>query len=660
MCRFLLFFMALTFIFTTSLRSLDHPLQAEDVKKVMNDILSQHVNTKKLSEVVVKHSFKQYIEQADPQRIYLTQEEVKPFLNMSDSEVKKVLQDYEANRFDSYKKLNRVIQTAMKRAQKERSNPDFRDYEGASFQEVPGFANSISDLKLRQQEHYANFGNSEEKRLGASNKALILKKYNEKMLNHESEYVASSDVKGSELDNLFYMHLLKALTKSLDAHTSYLSDSEAYDMRIRLEKSFVGIGIELDKQDKGYVVSKIIDQSPASRSGRVEVNDRILKINGASIENEPLEEVMGRLRGTKGTKVDLLLSNKQGSIKSVNLTREDVAVNEGRAELKEIPFENGVIGIIKLTTFYQSDLGVSAERDVKEAIQKLQKGGRPIKGLILDLRQNSGGFLSQAVKVAGLFITNGVVVISKYSDGEERFYRDMDGKTSYDGPLIILTSKMTASAAEIVAQALQDYGVGVIVGDKQTFGKGTIQSQTVTDGQGEGSYFKVTVGKYYTVSGKTPQELGVKADVVVPSPLSLEEFGEEYLEDRLSNDRISASFRDSLSDIDPGLKPWYLRYYMPTIQKKSMWWHEHLGELQRKSSIRLANNANYQNFLKSGSMTSELPSTALSPEKSDMQLAEAINVAKDMSILESKLHNSSRIALESPKKNTSTSGSEGE
>src|SRR5690606_836656 len=162
-----------------------------------------------------------------------------------------------------------------------------------------------------------------------------------------------------------------------------------------------------------------------------------------------------------------------------------------------------IIGKITLNSFYQGDNGVNSENDVRDAIKKLDKMGN-LRGLILDLRENSGGFLTQAVKVAGLFITNGVIVVSKYFNGEEHFYRDMDGKVSYTGPLVILTSKATASAAEIVAQALQDYGTALIVGDEHTYGKGTIQSQTVTENQGA-AFFKVTVGKYYTVSGKTPQ-----------------------------------------------------------------------------------------------------------------------------------------------------------
>src|SRR5262249_45906772 len=149
------------------------------------------------------------------------------------------------------------------------------------------------------------------------------------------------------------------------------------------------------------------------------------------------------------------------------------------------------------------------------------------------------------------------------------------------GPLVVLISRATASAAEIVAQALQDYGVAIVVGDEHSYGKGTIQSQTVTDNEGT-SFFKVTVGEYYTVSGNTPQIRGVKSDILVPGILNQEHIGEEYLEDTIKlSDKISPKYQDDLKDIDPELKPWYLRYYIPTIQPKTEFWQKMLPLLKK-------------------------------------------------------------------------------
>jgi len=277
---------------------------------------------------------------------------------------------------------------------------------------------------------------------------------------------------------------------------------------------------------------------------------------------------------------------------------------------------------------------------VQKAIDQLEKKGN-LKGVILDLRDNRGGFLTQAIKVAGLFITNGVVVISKYADGEERYYRDLDGKVSYEGPLIVLTSKITASAAEIVAQALQDYGVALVVGDEHTYGKGTIQTQTVTDNT-SASYFKVTVGKYYTVSGKTPQKDGVSVDIVAPSHWEHIEVGEKYA-NTVEADKISEYFDDPLKDIKAELKPWFLKYYIPKLQHRTSIWRDLLPTLQKNSQYRIANNKNYQYYIKGGQdMTQDIEDLEWSAKESnmnggqdDLQLQEAINIIKDMSILRS-------------------------
>jgi len=195
--------------------------------------------------------------------------------------------------------------------------------------------------------------------------------------------------------------------------------------------------------------------------------------------------------------------------------------------------------------------------------------------------------------------------------------------------LFILTSKATASAAEIVAQALQDYGVAIIVGDEHTYGKGTIQSQTVTENQAT-TFFKVTVGKYYTVSGKTPQIQGVKADVVVPSQFVHENMGEEFLDYPLKQDIIPASYNDDLMDISPNLKPWYMRYYTPTLQHKKLFWDNMLPELRKASAARISQNKAYQAFLKG-------QATGQAVDAEDLQLAEVVSVMKEMIRLQAQL-----------------------
>jgi carboxyl-terminal processing protease len=252
---------------------------------------------------------------------------------------------------------------------------------------------------------------------------------------------------------------------------------------------------------------------------------------------------------------------------------------------------------------------------------------------VLDLRENSGGFLNQAIRVAGLFMTSGVVVISKYSHGQVRYLRNIDGRIYYDGPLVILTSQASASAAEIVAQALQDYGTALVVGDERTYGKGTIQYQTVTDARAQ-AYFKVTIGRYYTVSGRSTQMDGVKADLVVPTPFAAFRIGERYLEYSLRSDRMPSAYHDPLSDLDIQTKAWFQKNYLPNLQLKQSRWQEMLPELRKKSEARMAANPVCQQFVKELHEIQAVGSPSYANRNwwrgEDWQITEAIEILKDM------------------------------
>lgn len=642
-------------------------LKKQDVDKIMNQIMQQHVDKKQMSDAIIKKAFVIYIDQFDPDRSYLLSSEVQPFTQMSESDAAKILTQYKNNDFSTFEKLNATIQKSIQRARESRKNialdkSIFVDrktkfsHSGDDSKSV--FAQSESELRGRVRDQVLKFIDAERKRYGQAqvlrNESQLMSFYEKEVRNHEDSYLATNE-KGQPLppevrENLFVMHVLKALASSLDAHTSFFNSAEAYDMKVRLEKEFQGVGITMQEKADGVYVTALVQNGPADKSGQVKLNDRVLEIDGKSITGEAFEKIQQLIRGKAGTSVTLLLQrqvtennrpvNKEVTVK---LTREEITVNDDRVDVTYEKFGNGIIGKITLHSFYQSDKGISSEKDVKAAIKKLQEMGN-LRGLVLDLRENSGGFLNQAVKVAGLFISNGVIVISKYSNGDEKFYRDMDSSQLYDGPMIVLTSKATASAAEIVAQALQDYGVAVVVGDEHTYGKGTIQSQTVTDNQG-GSYFKVTVGKYYTVSGKTPQITGVKSDIVVPSQYNQEHIGEEFLEYPLHPDVIPAAFDDKLADIDPSLKPWYLRYYTPSMQHRKDNWDAMVPVLKKNSEYRLAHNKNFQMFLKklngqpivddgSDDEDSDEVKSKKNFGKDDLQMAEAVNIVKDMVYLQ--------------------------
>lgn len=657
-------------MFSTALQSANHELlQSTDVNKIMKQIFDQHVDKKEISDSIIKKSLKVYIDQFDPDRIYLTEEQVSPFLKLSDTKLAGIMQQYQKNQFPEYQDLNNVIQESIIRARQIREQIE-RDQKSQLFQNsstlaVDGyedwsdpdlkrsFVKNETQLKERIQQHLIQFIANERKRYGEapilSHQNQTLQILEKRMHEHENQYLFvlenGQPMIEAEKQNALFMHILKSLANSLDSHTTIMNPVEANDMRIRLEKEIDGIGLLLQSTaDGSFIVSQLIEGGPAAKSGLIKLGDQVLEIDGHLLQKMPAEHVMELIRGKNGSKTTLVVKRiieenliKSNKIFNVQLVREATHINEDRTQVGYETFGNGIIGKIKLDTFYQSDNGITSENDVRDAIKKLDRQGNLL-ALVLDFRENSGGFLSQAVKVAGLFITNGVVVISKYFNGEEHFYRDMDGKIAYDGPLIILTSKATASAAEIVAQALQDYGVAIIVGDEHTYGKGTIQSQTVTENQGS-TYFKVTVGKYYTVSGKTPQIQGVKADVIVPSQFAHENIGEEYLDYPLQQDVIPPAFEDKLEDIASNSKSWYMKYYVPTIQHRKDLWRSMIPSLKKNSEYRISHNQNFQIFLKGFDPNASFLTTKARVKNAgieDLQMGEAVNIAKDMIVLHSK------------------------
>lgn len=651
--------------FILSIEAKEELLEKNDISKIMQQILEHHVSKKEITSKVFKNALVIFINQFDPQRIYLLEDEIRPYVDLSDEDSQKLIDQYKAKDYSVFAKLNKLFQDAIERSRRLRRGIE-GDAKEFLFQVKPQktpastplttFAKTIPELKERIFKNLELFVDIQRQRFSdaliAQKKDATIHAYEDHLRTFENQYLYVDD-KGNPLpqaeqENLFAIHVLKALASSLDAHTTFYQTNEAYDLRVILKKEFPGVGIVFKDNPEGITVSSLLENGAAKKSGQVQIGDILLEINGVSIADKPFEKTMELLHEDNQAEINLTFKRKgeneqPDQIVKVNLQREKIVIKNDRVDTSYENFGNGIIGKITLHAFYQGD-GITSEKDVKDAIDQLKQKGN-IKGLILDLRDNSGGFLSQAVKVAGLFITNGVIVISKYANGDEKIYRDVDGKAAYDGPLVVLTSKTTASAAEIVSQALQDYGVALVVGDEHTYGKGSIQTQTVTEGQTAGSYFKVTVGKYYTVSGKTPQKEGVKADIVVPSHWNKEKIGEEYL-DKTPSDRIPPAYNDDLKDISPDVKSWYLKYYVPKLQKKITEWRDLIPTLKKNSEYRITNNKDYQFYLKGKEdkeeeLTEEEEALGLNSPKEkdfgedDLQMEEAVNIIKDMILMHS-------------------------
>ena len=381
-------------------------------------------------------------------------------------------------------------------------------------------------------------------------------------------------------DNILQAYL-NALTHAYDPHSDYLNNEHAQDFSIGMSLSLFGIGATLTEDDGYCTISSLVRGGPAYKCKELKERDRIVAV---AQSNQPpvnvvdmgLPKVVSLIRGPKGTQVRLTISPVQdrAARRVVTLIRDEINLNDQtvKARLIEGPDGHGGtnrIGVIDLPSFYAPvDLSGSASRskqnyvsdDAAKLIKKLKE--EKIAGLILDLRNNPGGSLEEAIKFTGLFIKDGPVVLARDSNGRFSIDSDNDPGVVYDGPLVVLVNRLSASASEIAAAALQDYGRALIVGDTSTFGKGTVQNlnplrpfiwqATATNDPGT---LKVTIRKFYRVTGASTQWRGVIPDIILPDVLSYlpDVTSERTLEHALPADTIRPVNYSRLNLVQPYL-----------------------------------------------------------------------------------------------------------
>ena len=349
---------------------------------------------------------------------------------------------------------------------------------------------------------------------------------------------------------------MDALTHEFDPHSDYFSPKEKEDFDIRMSGKLEGIGARLQADGDYTKVVSIIPGGPAWKGKELEVNDLIVQVaqegeEFTDITGMRLDDVVQLIRGKKDTKVTLQVKKKDGSLKEIRITRDEVIIEEGKAK-SVIMDHSGVIdniGFIRLPSFYSdfSDAnGSSCADDVATEIEKLKSQG--VKGIVLDLRYNGGGSLSEVVEMAGFFVEQGPIVQVKPRGDNPYVYSDKDrGEVKYDGPLVVLVNGFSVSASEILAAALQDYKRAVIVGSPSTFGKGTVQRffdldrvpMVPSDVKPLGE-LKITTQKFYRIDGGSTQMKGVLSDIVLPDTYYYIESGEKELDNAMQWTQIDS------------------------------------------------------------------------------------------------------------------------
>ena len=385
-----------------------------------------------------------------------------------------------------------------------------------------------------------------------SGRKAVARRYNELLKDVE-------DRGEEDIDETF----LNAVAESYDPHSEYMGQSNLESFEIDMRLSLVGIGAEMRSED-GYVkIERLVPGGPAARSGKMSAGDRIVAIaqgenSFVDTSNMTLDKVLELMRGKKGTVVRLQVFPAGAADPSkrrvVTLVRDTVKLTDGEAKaeiIDKVPPEGSIrrLGWIRLPSFYDDTgifgLGKSASRDVAALLKRLNRD--KVQGLVVDLRSNGGGSIDEAVKMTGLFINQGPVVQVKDVDGNIDVLRDHEGKALYTGPMIVLVDKLTASASEIFAAAMQDYGRALIVGDSSTFGKGTVQTilrlgrtMPLFGSSSAAGALKLTVQKFYRVTGGSTQLRGVISDVKLPSITDNAEYGESALNYPLAYDEIQS------------------------------------------------------------------------------------------------------------------------
>lgn len=507
--------------------------------------LTQHVIPTP-REKIVDGLKAQYVKKLDPAKLYLHQSDVK----WIEAQIPVAMSQVRAKKCDLLMQIQKRFQTRVKErvdyAKALLGKKDFKFNEKTSLVLSPDkrkYAKNKKDADQFQAK-YIQFQISNSLMTDQSleeAKASVIRNY-ERVLKKTLE-VKDEDIYASYLD---------AVAHARDPHSSFLSHSDKEDFKMGMTLSLEGIGATLSSQDGFTTIEQLVPGGGADQSGQLRPKDQILAVGDGdegpmeNVVEMELKDVVKKIRGPKGTKVRLSILRKKGGEKErfiVTITRDKVNLEDEAAKLhtmeKTLNGQKFKVGLIELPSFYadSTEGGKSAAKDMRRLLEEANQ--KKLDGLVLDLSRNGGGSLDDAVKIAGLFFKVGNVVkqSGKGLLGNPQSLRDKDPTVNWSKPLVILTSRISASASEIVAGALKDYKRAVIVGGDHTFGKGSIQS--VMDLPLKLGAIKITVGMFFLPGGRSTQHIGVDSDIVLPSPFTTEEIGEKTLDFSLPPQTLS-------------------------------------------------------------------------------------------------------------------------
>ncbi|MDT0689402.1 carboxy terminal-processing peptidase [Salegentibacter sp. F188] len=550
--------------FTT--KKFDDPNKDKLLIDLITYVLNQgHYDAREINDEFSSEVYRDFLEAMDPSKRFLYASDVEKlseYENLIDDEIK----NKEIEFFNlSYSTLNdrmeearglykEILTQPFDFSEKEDINTDYDQLDYVSskkemkerWRKQLKFSTLITyrDKKEQEKQKKENDADYEIK-----SDVELEKEAREVTLETLDEYYDFTD----DLDREDYFSVyINAIVEEFDPHTFYFAPQDKDRFDIAMSGKLEGIGARLQKKSDNITITEVISGGPAWRSEELGEGDVILKVKqededaAVSIVGMRLNDAVDLIKGPKGTEVTLTVRKKlMGNIEDITLTRDIVEIEETYAKTSMVEKEGKKFGVINLPKFYfnmEDYEERNAASDIKQDIIRLKEEN--VEGLVLDLRNNGGGSLKTVVDIAGLFIEEGPIVQVKSSGERKEVLEDEDPEVLWDGPLVILVNELSASASEILAAAMQDYKRAIIIGSKQTYGKGTVQNVIDlnrwlrNNDYGDLGALKLTTQKFYRVNGGSTQLEGVKSDVVVPDRYSFVDIGEKDQENPLPWDKI--------------------------------------------------------------------------------------------------------------------------
>ena len=519
-----------------------------------------HYAPKEIDDQLSKMVYQEYLDLLDPAKRFLTAQDIsrlEPFKLQIDDEIRngtfqffntsQELMDAGINKAEQYFRDALNNDFSIYTSDFISLDPEYRSF-AATDEDLASFWNKV--VRYETMIKVKNMMEAQVKTDKIKKDAELLEEAKEKVLSNFEEWF-NRQRQIIRADR--FADYLNAITIAYDPHSGYFSPKKKQDFEMYLNGTYEGIGARLTQEGELTKVSEIIPGGPAWKQKELEANDYILKVtqesgDGKDVRGWRIDDVVTLIRGPKGTKVILTVKKADGNLVEIDIIRDQVIMEDVKAKSVLIELDGVIdnVGYIRLPKFYFESNGIpGCSDDVAEEIQLLKEN--EVKGIILDLRTNGGGSLSEVVEMSGLFIEKGPIVQVRPRKSKAYPMYDKDPSVAYHGPLIILVDHFSASASEIIAAALQDYDRAVVVGSNSTFGKGTVQRFHQLDraivGNNDLKPFgeiKVTTQKFFRINGGSTQLRGVIPDVILPSPFNYIKMGEREYDSPLEWDEISA------------------------------------------------------------------------------------------------------------------------